>query len=149
MPEAITAEATSLQLTRTYPHSCEKVFNAWTDPRALQAWFGPSDEFKVPHAEIDLRVGGSYRIVMSRPDGTELSVGGVYREVSPHRKLVFTWAWENTPEQESLVTVELHEKAQVTELVLTHERFVDEEARNNHLRGWTGGLERLGRLVLN
>ena len=58
-------------------------------------------------AEADARVGGRYRIVMRTSDGEEHDVSGVYREVVPNEKLVFTWAWRSTPERESLVTVML------------------------------------------
>ena len=58
-------------------------------------------------AEADVRVGGRYRIVVRTPDGEEHDVSGVYREVVPNEKLVFTWAWRSTPERESLVTIAL------------------------------------------
>lgn len=148
MALVITPKQTSLQLKRHYPFAREKVFRAWTDPRALKSWFAPDDAYQVPIAEVDLRVGGRYRIVMEKPDGESHRVGGVYREISPPSRLVFTWAWESTPERESLVTVELRDSDGATELVLTHERLFDDETRARHLHGWTGCLERLGRLNL-
>ena len=71
-------------------------------------------------AETDARVGGRYRIVMRAPDGEEHDVErDVYREVVPNEKLVFTWAWQSTPERESLVTVELKPDGDGTLLTLT------------------------------
>ncbi len=90
-----------------------------------------------------MRVGGRYRIVMRSPDGEQHDVSGVYREVVPNEKLVFTWAWRSTPERESLVTVVLRSAGGGTELTLTHEQFFDEEARDKHRHGWDGCLARL------
>jgi len=98
--------------------------------------------------EVDMRIGGRYHMVMKSPDGEEHDVSGVYREVIPQRKLVYTWAWKSTPERESLVTVELRAAGGGTDLTLTHEQFYDEEARDCHEHGWTGCLGRLERHLL-
>ena len=68
-------------------------------------------------AEADVRVGGRYRILMRSPDGEHHDVGGVYREIEPNRKLVFSWGWKSTPERESRVTVELRAIDTGTEMV--------------------------------
>lgn len=136
-------EKPSLRITRTYAAPPQKVFDAWITPEALKRWFAPSDEFQTPEVEVDARVGGRYRIVMRAPDGEMHRVGGIYREFAPPGKLVFTWAWESTPERESLVTVEFKASGSGTELVLIHEHFADVAARDHHEQGWTGCLGRL------
>jgi len=113
----------------------------------LKKWMAPSDAFKVPVAEADLRVGGRYHITMNAPDGQVHDVSGVYREVVPNKKLVYTWAWKSTPERESVVTIELRAAGGGTELTLRHEQFLDEEARNHHEQGWNGCLARLEKAV--
>jgi uncharacterized protein YndB with AHSA1/START domain len=140
---AATIEKPSLRLKRHYPVPVEKVFRAWTDPQALKLWFGPSDDGKILVSETDLKVGGRYRIVMQMASGEEHRVGGVYREIVPNEKLVFTWAWESTPERESLVTVQLKGAGGGTDMLLTHENFFDEPARDRHQHGWTGALDKL------
>ena len=137
----------SLTLKRHYPAPVEKVFRAWIDPEALKQWFGPSDEGKILVSETNPTVGGRYRIVMQMPSGEQHRVGGVYREIVPNEKLVFTWAWESTPERESLVTVQLKRADGGTDMTLTHEQFFDEAARDRHQHGWDGTMERLGRYV--
>ena len=97
-------------------------------------------------AECDARVGGHYRWVMKSPDGELFDVGGVYREIVPDEKLVFTWAWKSTPERESVVTVLLKPDGDGTMLTLTHEQFFDEDARDRHRNGWDGALEKLEKL---
>ena len=94
-------------------------------------------------AENDARSGGRYRWVMRTPDGEEHDVSGVYREVVPNEKLVFTWAWKSTPERESLVTVTFKHDGDGTLLTLTHEQFFDEDARDRHQDGWNGAMEKL------
>jgi uncharacterized protein YndB with AHSA1/START domain len=106
---------------------------------------GPTDEFKCPIAETDLRVGGRYHIGMQSPDGEMHNVSGVYREVVTNQKLVYTWAWKTTPERESLVTIALRALEGGTELTLKHEQFFDDAARDHHNQGWLGCLARLER----
>lgn len=138
----------SLTLVRNLKAAPEKVYRAWTDSHALTQWFGPSDAFAIVMAQADVRVGGRFRVVMQAPDGEKHDVSGVYREVLPDQKLVFTWAWRSTPERESLVTVEFRSgRGGGTELTLTHEKFFDVQARDGHREGWAGCLDRLERFV--
>ena len=136
----------SLTLKRRLNATPAKVYSAWTEPEKLARWMGP-EGVEVKHAEADVRVGGRYRIVMLSPDCEDHDVGGVYREVVPDEKLVFTWAWKSTPEQESLVTVALKTDGDGTLLTLMHEQFVDETVRDHHKVGWSGALEKLERFV--
>jgi len=99
-------------------------------------------------AELDVRVGGRFRIVFGGPDGKAHECAGVYREVVPHRKLVFTWTWPNsTPERESLVTIIFHAAGKGTELAFRHEQLFDEKVRDNHKRGWSGAFDKLERYL--
>jgi predicted dithiol-disulfide oxidoreductase (DUF899 family)/uncharacterized protein YndB with AHSA1/START domain len=136
-------QAPSLSLKRALKAPAEKVFAAWTQPEALKRWFAPRSAMVVPLAQTDVRVGGRFRIVMRAPDGEEFRVGGTYKEIVAGRKLVFTWAWESTPERQSLVTVDITPTPGGCELTLTHELFVDEAARDRHRQGWSSSLERL------
>ena len=134
----------SLTLTRRYPVAPEKVWRAWTDPEAIKRWYGPGPGEPVSAAEVDLRVGGRYRIVFGGADGSAHECAGVYREIVPNRKLVFTWRWpRTTPERISLVTLTFRQAGRETELGLRHEEFFDETARDGHQQGWTGSLEKL------
>ena len=95
------------------------------------------------NAEPDVRVGGRIAVVRAWTDSEYHEVGGVYREVVPNQKLVFTWAWRTTPERESLVTITLKPDGDGTLLTLIHEQFFDEAARDRHQHGWTGTLDKL------
>jgi uncharacterized protein YndB with AHSA1/START domain len=134
----------SLSLDRHYAAAPEKVWRAWTDPQALAKWWGPTASDKVSLAELDVRVGGRFRIVFGGPEGKEHECAGIYKEVVPNRRLQFTWCWPNsTPERVSLVTIEFKAARGGTDLVFLHEQFFDEAARDGHQRGWTVTLGKL------
>ncbi len=67
---------TTLRINRTFRAPREKVFSAWTDPEKLKRWWGAHEGFTTPIAEIDLRVGGSYRLGMKPPDQNLVFVVG-------------------------------------------------------------------------
>lgn len=140
-----TAVATkpSLTIKRRFNVKPEKVFQAWADPEKLKRWLGPG-EVRCTSIETDVRIGGSYRFIMQQSGNPEEhNVSGVYREIVPNEKLVFTWAWKSTPERESLVIVTFKPDGDGTLMTLTHENFFDADARDRHNQGWTGALLKL------
>jgi uncharacterized protein YndB with AHSA1/START domain len=136
----------SLTIKRRLKAPPAKVFAAWTDPEKVKRWMGPGDG-KALSAESDTRTGGRYRWVMQAPNGEEHDVSGVYREVIPNEKLVFTWAWKSTPERQSLVTVLLKPDGDGTLLTLTHEQFFDEDACSRHHNGWNAALDKMEKFL--
>ena len=138
---------TSLTLKRIFAASREQVFRAWTDPAELKKWWGMEDDWSTPISEVDLRVGGKYRLGML-PPGAESPhvVYGTYREVEPPDKLVYTWQWEGGESDETLVTVRFHDMGDSTEVELTHSQFPSAEERDKHNEGWNGCLQQLAKL---
>ena len=137
-------ERPSLTLTRRLRARPEKVYAAWTEPENLAQWFATSQAKPGSlAADLDVRVGGRYRISFTGESGEYFEVGGVYREVTPNERLQFTWAWHSTPERESLVKVELQPDGAGTLLTFHHEQFFDQTARDNHERGWISLFESL------
>lgn len=137
-----------LNLARRYPVAPEKVWRAWTDAEAVKKWWGPGRGEPVALAELDVRVGGRFRIVFGGADGRAHECAGIYREVVPNRKLVFTWSWpRTTPERESVVTITFRAVDGGTELDFRHEQLFDEKVRDDHKRGWTGSLDKLERFL--
>ncbi len=143
---------TSLRLTRVVKADPARVFRAWTDPEQLVEWACP-EGLSVEKAEVDLRVGGRYRIVMRAPDGAVHTAAGVYREIERPGRLVYTWTWEGTVDEgmrigETVVTVEFRGRGDGTsDVVLMHEGFPGAEARDNHEAGWTSCVNRLETLL--
>lgn len=143
MAKEILDERLSLNLTRFYPVAPEKVWRAWTDPKALAQWFRPNASFSIPVAEADVRVGGGFRVLMVNAQGEEFDLQGVYREVVAERKLVMTWGWRNQSEHESLVTVRFQPSRGGTQLELRHDRYRDFENEPTHEEGWNSALDKL------
>jgi len=140
-------EATRLEIRRVFRAPVGAVYAAWTDPQQVSQWMAPNDDFGATAATLDVRVGGRYRIGMHGPVGETHRVGGTYEEVVPGRRLVYTWAWESTPERQSRVRVEFRPVEEGTELLLVHDRFFDAEARDRHQHGWQGCIGRFERYL--
>jgi len=97
---------------------------------------------------MDLRVNGSFRIGMCRlTGGMPVYVRGVFQEVRPPARLVYTWHWENAFEQmpETRVIVEFKELGFATELLLTHENLPEIPNCLQHRSGWLAALDRFER----
>jgi uncharacterized protein YndB with AHSA1/START domain len=143
--EAAAGAERVLRLERTFRAPREAVFRAFTEREQLMRWWGPKG-YTVPRCELDARPGGAWRTVMRSPEGTEMVVGGVYREVRAPARLVFTWAWETDgrPGHETLVTLEFHDREGTTALVVTHETFETTDGRDRHREGWSSSLDCLG-----
>ena len=88
-PAATPASDRELVLTRLIDAPREKVWRAWTDPELLKHWFAPLP-WTTPEADFDVRPGGASLIVMRDPDGNEFPNRGVFLEVVPNERLVFT-----------------------------------------------------------
>jgi uncharacterized protein YndB with AHSA1/START domain len=141
--DASLAGRPSLTLKRRIHAPPEKVYAAWTDPQKIIRWFGrPDAKPDSFQADIDARTGGRFRVSFATDD-EYYEVGGVYREVVPNERLVFSWAWHSTPERESQVTVSLKPDGDGTLLTLHHEQLFDQAARDGHERGWISSLDKL------
>ncbi len=137
----MTKRLASVTIVRRIKASPAKVYAAITQPRLMLQWWGP-DAGPTLHAEADVRPGGRFSVVFRLLNGSEHNPKGVYQEVVPDRKLVFTWEWPGMPERESLVTFLLEPFDGGTELTLVHEQLPD-DARESHEQGWTGLLDKL------
>lgn len=140
-----TETGTSLRITRVIKASPEKVFDAWTQAEQLKRWSCP-EGMEVVDAQVDLTVGGRYRLRMESPEGKVHTAVGVYREIDRPQRLVYTWDWEEESIGETIVTVEFNGLDGSTEVVLTHELFPNAEAKVGHEEGWTSCLNRLEKM---
>lgn len=146
MTQASATWVPALVLARIYDAPRERVYAAWTDPNLLITFLGPGN-VKAGDIDMEVRIGGGYRLVMVQEDGERMPVRGVYRDVRPPERLSMTWVWEEddpADEHETLLTLEFFDRGGKTELVLTHEQFARGESRTGHERGWTAILDQLG-----
>lgn len=139
---------TVLLLKRMIAAPRERVFDAWTRPELMRMWLCPSERFSVAIAEVDLKVGGTFRIGMKPPDEDVHIAKGTYRAIRRPELLVFTWSWEHDP-IDTLVTLTFNDVGGATEVVLKHEKFPTLEQRDDHAEGWNGCLSQLEKFLLH
>ena len=127
----------------------ERVFAAWSDPSLVAQWFG-APGFTVRNCQVDLRVGGRYRITLTTPEGGDLAHHGEYLVIERHSHLVFTWELDDQDCPGSrgvcvstLVSLTLREQGGGTWLQLLHEQLPTESARQGHRLGWQACLDSL------
>ena len=107
MPNAGTLKVTTpsdreIVLTRVFDAPRRLVFDAFSKPELLRRWFGPRG-WTLAVCEVDHRVGGAFRFLLRRPDGMEMGIRGVYREIVPPERSVHVEYYDDYP-GESLVT---------------------------------------------
>lgn len=143
----MTEQADQVVIRKVIPADRDRVFRNWTEPDLLRRWWGP-DQFTCPEATVDLRPGGTYRLVMQAPGGgPQMSVTGTYHEITPPSRLVFTWRWDTGPaasEDESVVTVDFDAFGEdTTEVTVTHDRFPFGHDSGPYATGWQETMEKL------
>ena len=135
----------ALRISRLFPATPDRVFDAFTKPEILGRWWGP-EGFTLPEVEVDPREGGGYRFAMLSSEGNTYNLSGRYLEIRRPERLVFTWAWDegDMAGVETRVTLEFTAHDDATVLTLTHEGLPTEAQRDGHNQGWTSSFVRLG-----
>jgi uncharacterized protein YndB with AHSA1/START domain len=138
----------ALHLEHVLPTGRERVWRAHVDPHQLAEWWGPKG-FTCPSIELDVRVGGRYRIAMQPPEGDLFHLEGEFREVDPPRRLAYTFIWDPPApdDRETIARVTLEEEGGSTRFILDQGPFATEERRALHEGGWSDGFERLEQLL--
>lgn len=133
-----------LQMERVLAPRRQTVWRALTEPDRLASWWGPAG-FTAPRVELDLRVGGRYRIEMKPPEGDVFFLRGEFREIAPPSRLAYTFRWEepHPDDRETVVELSLAERDGATALTLEQGPFATEARRALHRGGWSDSLARL------
>ena len=149
-----------LVITRVFDAPREVVWKSWTDPESFMRWWGPRG-FTSPACEIDLRVGGKYLACMRSPEGQEYWSTGVYREIVPKEKIVYTDSFSDAEGNavpashyglpgdwppELVVTVTFEERGRKTKMTLRHEGIPPDMASECEA-GWSGSLDKLAEAI--
>src|SRR5215470_17671792 len=137
-------ELNSVHVTRRFNTSPEQVFEGWVNPVLLRLWLAPM-------VEVDARVGGHFRLEVSKPEGTHL-VTGVYREFVPGQHIMMSWVYEgpmgSADKMEALLTIDFHELGSNTEIELHHDHLTNPVYRETIQRGaWTKALDELAKVL--
>jgi uncharacterized protein YndB with AHSA1/START domain len=127
-------------ITREFDAPRHLVYRAWTTPELIKRWWS-GERGEVTHAEVDLRVGGRWRYVMTANGGFEVGFHGIYREVVTDERLVSTEVYEAMPDAFALDTATFakHDGRTTLTLLVEHET---KEARDQHIAaGMEGGMQ--------
>src|SRR5262245_51143434 len=135
-----------LVVRRVIPASRKRLFDAWTTPSQLESWWGPRG-VRCVRAEVDLRVGGRYRIDNQLPDGRVVIITGEFLAVEPPAELIYTWRVGPGEVMDERITVQFIGHGAETEVVIIHERIGGERKREEHEVGWNGCLDGLAAFV--
>jgi uncharacterized protein YndB with AHSA1/START domain len=146
-----------LFITRIFDSPRESVWKAWTDPDLIKRWWGP-EGFTSPYCKIDLRVGGKFLYCMRSPEGKDYWSTGIYREVIPEEKIVFSDSFADESGNvvpathygmsadfplEMLVTVTFEKIGEKTKLTLSHVGIPAGADRDGANVGWNQSLDKL------
>ena len=137
-----------LRLKRILPARRAAVYRALSEPGQLAKWWGPR-AFTAPSVEFDPHVGGTYRIAMQPPDGDLFHLSGEFRVVDPPVRLAYTFRWDpsDPDDQQTLVTLALEARGELTEVLLTQGEFATDERLALHEGGWTESFGRLEQVL--
>ena len=136
-----------LILRNEFPHPVQHVFNAFASADAIGQWFAPHESIKTNVTEFNFTEGGEYRMEFTLPDGITTSLSGTFQTINSPAHIVFSFCWEKPDPHadiNTIVTIDLIEKGEYTEIIISHIKFKDDEMRKRHTDGWQGTLSRLG-----
>jgi uncharacterized protein YndB with AHSA1/START domain len=133
----------TVRIERTFAASAEQVFDAWTSPEVMRRWLHPGHDWGTPVAEVDLRVGGTVRLVMRKPDGSEVEARGAYTAIDRPHRLVMTWSFSDEPGNEQLLDLSFSEVDGSTTVVLVNTCISTGERRDAQDWGWRGCFDQL------
>ena len=147
MPEQTATGTKQFTITRVFDAPRELVWQAWTTEADAAEWWHPRDiEIKPGSVAVDVRVGGRYAYTMVNPaDGQEYPTVGVYREVTPPERLVFTWGSPGDRDEDApVITVELRELSEDrTEMRFHLLGTVGQAGDENVYDGWDSAFDML------
>jgi uncharacterized protein YndB with AHSA1/START domain len=136
-----------VRIERTFAASAGDVFDAWTSAEVMRRWLHPAPDWDTPEAEVDLRVGGKVRVVMRRPDGTEVESQGEYAVIDRPRRLVMTWTFDDDRSNEQLIELSFSESEGSTTVLMVNSGISTDERRDAQDEGWHGCFDELERAL--
>jgi uncharacterized protein YndB with AHSA1/START domain len=137
----------SLRIERTFAAPAQAVFDAWTSEEVIRRWFRPASGWREPSAEVDLRVGGTIRVVMRSPDGEPVGARGEYTLIERPHRLAFTWTFDDYPSNRQMIELEFTEEGGLTRVLFTNSDISDRERRDSQYEGWSTCLDNMGRVL--
>jgi uncharacterized protein YndB with AHSA1/START domain len=136
-----------VRIERTFEAPAETVFDAWTSPEVMRRWFHIEPDWETPEAEVDLRMGGKFRVKMRRADGTEHLIAGEFTEIDRPHRLALTCTFSDDPSKQQRIELTLSESAGSTTVLLVNSGMSTDERRDAQDHGWQGCFDQLQRAL--
>ena len=133
-----------LEQARVFGAPPEQVFRRFTERAELAKWWGPHG-FTTPEIDLDLRVGGRFRLTMQPPDSDAFHLSGDFLEIHPPDRLSFTFRWDepDLDDRETVVVLSLESVAGGTRVFLSQGQFATRERLQLHRQGWADSFDKL------
>jgi uncharacterized protein YndB with AHSA1/START domain len=133
-----------VRIERTFDAPAEDVFEAWTSVEVMRRWYHCAPDWGTPEVEVDLRVGGKFRVLMRKPDGSEVELSGEYIEIDRPHRLAMTCTFSDDPaSQQQLIELTFSESDGATTVTLINSDIPTNERRDAQQWGWDGCLDQL------
>lgn len=132
----------SVVIERLLNAPVELVWRIWTKPEFIQRWFGSDRKGTVHSVDMDLTLGGKYRVTFQDSDGTSHAAFGEYLEIIKESKLRYTWEWESEPGHVTELSVEFGTEGEKTRLTLTHSDL-NPNSLHGYKDGWNATVDKI------
>ena len=136
----------SIRISRYFSASPQEVWQAWTDPKLVQSWFGSDPNGTVLDASLDVRLGGTFEVTFRNSDDTQFTCMGIYQEIEKYQRLVFTWTWKGRPEVREWVTLVFQAEQNGTLMIFEHAN-IDTGTTHDYETGWNSTFDKLERTL--
>jgi uncharacterized protein YndB with AHSA1/START domain len=138
-----------VRIERTFDAPAEEVFDAWTSEEVIRRWFKPAQGWQEPSAEVDLRVGGTIRVVMRTPEGEPVEAGGEFTLIERPHRLAFTWTFDDDPSNQQMIELEFTERDGATTVLFLNSNISGRERRDQQYDGWSTCFDEMGRVLVS
>jgi len=134
-------------IERIFDANVDLLWETWTQPEYIEQWFGSDPFGTVQKVDIELTIGGKFRIQFSDSDKSVHVVKGEYLNIDKYKNLKMTWEWESEPNQISELNVDFLKMNDKTKVILTHSNLVFETV-HNYERGWNGAFNKIENKII-
>jgi len=134
-------------IERIFDAKVELLWETWTHPKYIEQWFGSDPHGTVQKVDIDLTIGGKFRIQFSDSDTSVHIARGEYLKIDKYKNLKMTWEWESELNQISELNVDFKSMDDKTKIILTHSNLVFETV-HNYESGWNGAFNKIENKII-
>ena len=139
----------SVQISWNFSHPPFKIWQAWTEPAIAKLWFGSDPDGKVLDANFDVQINGVFSVTFVNSDDTAFTCQGIYKEIEPPNRLVFTWGWANQPEVAELITLQFTPDKHGTLMLFEQSNIDPKTTLHNYEEGWHSTFQKLEKALEN